>query len=199
MKAYLTRIDTPFSKRLAELLEEKGYEILSGDDTTDGAIELFIATENDRLPGDDYDVRGDGSYEVIMDSFKSNLFSPVLQLERLLPNLDKGNLKRLCFLSTHEASVNLSGATEGFGLNMSKAALGTTLAIFKNKLFQDGYTFRLYDPMETDGDRRVSNENAAQGALTYFLTRRAYDRNNARREDEARLVLRDALGREWPY
>lgn len=199
MKAYLTRIDTPFAKRLAERLKENGYTILSGDDTTDDAVELFVATENDRLPGDDYDVCEQGEYEVIMDSFKHNLFSPVLQLERLLPNLDKGRLKRICFLSTQDASVNRSGATKGFGLNMSKAALGTTLAIFKNKLFPDGYTFRLYDPMEQSGDPRIDNERVVEGALTYFLTRRAYDRNNARRDDETRLVLRDALGRECPY
>ena len=201
MKAYLTRIDTPFVKRLATMLADKGYEILSEDDRSSEAIELFIAAENERLSGDDFDVRsncGNFDYEVIMDSFHKNLFSPVLQLERLLPNLDKGKMKRICFLSSYTASMNLSESTKGFGYNMCKAALHTALTIFKNKLCNDGYTFRLYDPMETAGCLRVTTENAAYGALNYFLTRRAQEYTPSR-DDEDRLVLRDALGREWPY
>ncbi len=199
MNAYLTDLGSPFAKRLAELLKKKGYSILSGNDETEEPVELFVATENIRLPDDNFDVREPGNYEAVAESFDLNLFSPILKLERLLKNLDKGNLKRICFLSSRTASVNLSDATFGFGYNMCKASLGTSLAIFKNKLYPDGYTFRLFDPMETENDPRVTNENAAEAALTYFLTGRAYDRNNDKRNDETRLVLRDALGREWPY
>ena len=198
MKAYLTRVDTPFAKRLAELLKEKGYDVLSGDDKTDDAVELFVATENERLSGDDFDIRGEFNYEVVMESFNLNLFAPILQLERMLPNLDKGELKRICFLSSRTASINQSDATTGFGYNMCKASMSNAMAIFKNKLYDDGYTFRLYDPMETDGDHRVTNENSAAGALTYFLTRRAKEYTPSR-DDEMRLVIRDALGRELPY
>ena len=200
MKAYLTRIDTAFALRLAALLEARGYGILTCDDAVDEPVDLFIATENAHLPGDDFDARSAGSAQAVMDSYHHNLFSPLVQLERLLPHLDKGAGKRLCFLSSRTASVNQSDATMGFGYNMSKASLHTALAIFKNKLIHEGYTFRLFDPMENEGHPRATVETAAQAALTYFLTNRAHENRPSRdRDDEMRLVLRDALGREWPY
>jgi len=67
-----------------------------------------------------------------------------------------------------------------------------------NHLRPEGYTFRLYHPgwvrsymggqKNTQAD--LEPEEAAAYALPFFLDARA---------DEDRLVLRDYLGREWPF
>ena len=40
---------------------------------------------------------------------------------------------------------------------------------------------------------------AADAAYEILTRSRAYDPDNPGRTDEARFVLRDALGREWPW
>jgi NAD(P)-dependent dehydrogenase (short-subunit alcohol dehydrogenase family) len=121
-------------------------------------------------------------------------------VEAFLPLTDRGNLKRLCFVSSEAGSINRSTRTAWFGYCMSKAALNMGVRILHNHLRPDGYTFRVYHPgwvrsyirgsKSTQGD--MEPEEAAVPALAYFLSSLAPG-------DEDRLVLCDWQGREWPW
>ncbi len=88
--------------------------------------------------------------------------------------------------------------TAWYAYCMSKAALNMGVKLMFNHLHPEGYTFRLYHPgwvrsymggqKNTEAD--LEPEVAAAYALPFFLDARA---------DEDRLVLRDYLGREWPF
>ncbi|PQP86053.1 hypothetical protein [Paenibacillus sp. AR247] len=73
-----------------------------------------------------------------------------------------------------------------------------------NELRPEGFTFRLYHPgwvrsymsgeLNTEGD--LDADDAARMAVAYFLRDR-YEGPGIQEED--RLVMRDWLGREWPW
>ena len=116
-------------------------------------------------------------------------------LETYLPLLDKGSGKRLCFLSSAEASINETSASCGYGYKMSKAAMHNMFMMAWNILESDGYTFRVFDPMTDTLDAKAS----AEAAFTYFTARRGTENANVLRDDENRLVMRDAYGREHAW
>lgn len=202
MIAYLTKKDTRFAVALAQALQRRGFEVYAGDElySMHKPIDLFIATANEAAPGDDFSIEDGIDADVIMAAVQENVCDPVKKLEAALPMMDSAQLKRICFLTTHHASVNQSESVRGYGLNMSKAAAHQMLTIIKNKLQKDGYTFRVFDPLLDEQDKRVTIESAAEAAVSYCMTKRAADPDNLSiRNDERRMVMRDALGREWPW
>ena len=191
MTVCFTHIDDMFSLALANLFESDGSCV-----TTDPSVpaDFFIDTTNYRDPADIHPAGAGVDGEVLFESFRKNVTEPLALLEKVLPNM-KGK-RRICFLTTRDASINWSEARAGFGLNMAKAALHQTLTITKNGLRAEGYTFRLFDPMSGS----ISPERAAASAYVYF-TRDRFDEGpeNPSRDDENNLIVRDALGREIPW
>jgi NAD(P)-dependent dehydrogenase (short-subunit alcohol dehydrogenase family) len=130
--------------------------------------------------------------------FDVNALGALRVVEALMPLLDRGLLKRLCFVSSEAGSINNAQRTSWFGYCMSKAALNMAVKLLFNHLRPEGYTFRVYHPgwMRTymSGAKNpkadMESEEAAVPALAYFLADLA---------DEGRLVLRDWRGREWPW
>jgi NAD(P)-dependent dehydrogenase (short-subunit alcohol dehydrogenase family) len=116
----------------------------------------------------------------------------------MMPLLDAGTFKRLCFVSSEAGSITMAQRTSWFSYCMSKAALNMAVKIMFNDLRPDGYTFRLYHPgwMRTymSGTKSTTAdmepEEAAAKALPIFLSAR---------EDEDRLVMVDYRGVEWPF
>lgn len=202
MLVYITDTASAFAERLAGVFRERGFEVITGAalDSASAPIDVFIATEDGKTDADTFTVLNSVDPEVIMDAVSRHVSGPIKKLETALPHMERGALKRVCFLSGHTASINMTRDVSGYGYNMSKAALHQALRIIKNRLVRDGYGVRLFDPLQHGEDERVTLENAAQAAASYFLTIRAYDPDNkAGRDDEHRLALRDALGREWPW
>jgi NAD(P)-dependent dehydrogenase (short-subunit alcohol dehydrogenase family) len=127
-----------------------------------------------------------------------NALGPLRAVQAFLPLLDRGTLKRLCFVSSEAGSIERSHRQAWFDYCMSKAALNMGVSILFNHLRPEGYTFRLYHPgwmrsymsgkknLEAD----LEPEEAAAKALPIFLGDRA---------NEDRLVLIDYLGNEWPW
>ena len=195
MTIFFTEIESPFSRALA------GFFTANGDTvTSDPAVsaDFFIDTTDCRDPGDNCAV-GDGiDAEAAVRSFRANISEPLDLLSQVLPRM-RGK-RRVCFLTTCDASVNWSVATTGYGRNMAKAALHQILTISKNGLREKGFTFRLFDPMTGE----VPPEKAAASAYAYF-TRDRFDDGwgncpgKPERDDENNLVIRDALGREIPW
>jgi NAD(P)-dependent dehydrogenase (short-subunit alcohol dehydrogenase family) len=143
-------------------------------------------------------IREPQDYDEMHKMYDVNALGPLRMVEAFLPLVDRGALKRLSFVSSEAGSIARSTRTNGYGYSMSKAALNMSTRIMYNHLQPEGYTFRVYHPgwirsymsgsKSTEGD--LEPEEAAVPALEYFLQAR---------DDEDRLVMRDWLGREWPW
>jgi len=191
MTIYFTRIDDEFSRALAARFASRGDEV-----TTDAArtADFFIDTTDFRDPGDCRAAGGGIDADAAVRSYHENVSVPLALLEQVLPHMT--GPKRICFLTTRDASVSWSTATHGYGRNMAKAALHQILTIAKNSLRAQGYTFRLLDPLSGE----LPAAQAAAAADVYFTRDRFDDGpDNPARDDENNLIIRDALGREIPW
>ena len=127
--------------------------------------------------------------------YEKNVLRPMASLEAYLSLLEAGEGRRLCFIASSEASVNEAKGVDGYGYKMAKAAMSNFYQMISNKLSPAGYTFRVFDPMRGE----IAPELAAEGAYNYFTRRRGTENHNPLRDDETRLVFRDALAREHAW
>lgn len=191
-KVFISALDSAFAKELAALFTKNGFEVTTDPEES---VEFFIDVTEAHIEGDDK-AFGEGlSQDVIVKSYEENVCKPIARLEKAFHNMN--GKKRICFISTKNASVNQSGATAGYGYNMSKASLHQILLITKNTYVDEGWTFRLFDPLTGE----YPPEKAAAAAFMYFTRDRYYDEDdlNPLRMDERHFMLRDALGREIPW
>ena len=145
-----------------------------------------------------YTIREPQDYEQIQWMININALGPIRVAEAMLPLLDQGTLKRLCFVSSEAGSIERCRRSGWYGYTMSKAALNMAVKNMFNHLHPEGFTFRLYHPgwmrsymsgvKGTQGD--LEPEVAASYALPFFLNNRA---------EEDRLAMVDYLGNEWPW
>ena len=152
----------------------------------------FLVDTTDYFDPEDTFTLADGiNTEVIERVYRRSVIAPMKTLEAILPFLDAGEGKRLFYVSSTRASINETRDISGYAYNMSKAGLHQFLQMAGNKLGPNGYTFRVYDPM----DGVVDAKSAAEGAFHYIIRRRGTNHDDPRRDDEHYLVLRDAEGR----
>jgi len=139
--------------------------------------------------------------DAVWRSFSVNALGAARMVEFFLPLLDKGTMKRLCFVSSEVACINLmkTSRDSGFVYPMSKSAMNMAVRIMFNQLYDQGYTFRLYHPgwmkrVNPDGSRneepQFDPDFTGEHAAKYF---------EKRLPDEHRLVMYDNLSQEWPY
>jgi len=139
--------------------------------------------------------------EAPWNSFRVNALGPVHMVERFLPLLDKGNMKRLCFVSSEVSCISLMKHRPGssYPYPMSKSSMNMGIRLMHNLLFKQGYTFRLYHPgwmkrqME---DSSLSEWAALDPAETAAHAAKYFELPLG---DEHRLVMLDYLGHEWPF
>lgn len=161
-------------------------------------LDVLINNAGVTTPTSARSIREPQDYAEMQRVYDVNALGPLRVVEAFLPLTDRSALKRLCFVSSEAGSIARSTRIQDYGYCMSKAALNMATKILFNHLHPAGYTFRVYHPgwirsymsgsKATVGD--LEPEEAAVPALGYFLPPRA---------DEDRLVLRDWLGREWPW
>jgi NAD(P)-dependent dehydrogenase (short-subunit alcohol dehydrogenase family) len=212
----ITGQEKAFDRRLAGIFAREGYRVFAmGSHPTDGVtllpedpdqarvlaekqagkIDLLADVSDARLDADCFTVRDGLNEAVIRRLYEANVLRPMAVLEAFLPLLDTGNGKRLCFLTSAQASMNETRGIDGYAYKMSKAAMHNFFQMIANKLTPVGYTLRVYDPMP----REVTPELAAEGAYHYFTRRRGTENKDPLRDDETRWVFRDALGREHTW
>lgn len=192
----ITTQHNAFDRHLAGVFRREGFEVfVAGKNEPDNKIDIYIDTSDKRDAGDTFSIREGIDEKVVRRVYKANVLQPMKYLEKYLPYLDKGSMKRLCFISSAEASVNETRDTTGYAYKMSKAAMHNLFMISWNTLEADGYTFRVFDPCI----KTVDTKAAAEAAFIYFTTRRGTENNDPNRDDENRLVMRDALGREHAW
>jgi NAD(P)-dependent dehydrogenase (short-subunit alcohol dehydrogenase family) len=137
-------------------------------------------------------------YEAMQGMYDINALGPLRVVEAFLPLMDRGSMKRLCFVSSEAGSISRCEREGEYGYCMSKTALNMAVKIMANHLRPEGYTFRLYHPgwMRTymEGPKNIQAdlepEESAVKAIPYFLEPQA---------DEDRLVMRDWQGQIWPW
>jgi NAD(P)-dependent dehydrogenase (short-subunit alcohol dehydrogenase family) len=214
----VTCLDKEFDVKLAEAFAREGYRVfalgeesaLTAEQVTLLPLDPYKAAEllekADKLdflldttdilhPQDTFTLRDGIDGTVVEDSYRRNVLRSMVILEAFLPLLDKGEGKRLFYLTRADASINETRRTNHFGYNMSKAALHQFLQMTRNKLAPKGYTFRAFDPM----DGEIAPEAAAEGAYNYITRRRGSENNDRLRDDEENLVFRDAQGRQHSW
>jgi len=139
--------------------------------------------------------------ESVWNSFRVNALGPICLVENFLPLLDRGEMKRLCFISSEVSCITLMKrrGDSPYPYPMSKASLNMGVRILHNQLYSQGYTFRLFHPGWMK--RRMRDGSLSEGALydpdyigdigaKYFETPL---------RDEHRLVMVDYSGYEWPF
>jgi NAD(P)-dependent dehydrogenase (short-subunit alcohol dehydrogenase family) len=161
-------------------------------------VDVLINNAGIRSSTADHGFRESLVYAEMQCEYDVNALGPLRVMEAFLPLMDRGHLKRLCFVSSEAGSISRSQRTTMFGYCMSKAALNMAIKILFNDLHPEGYTFRVYHPgwirsylegkknLEADLDL----EEAAAKAVSFFL---------GVREDEDRLVLVDYERNEWSW
>jgi NAD(P)-dependent dehydrogenase (short-subunit alcohol dehydrogenase family) len=214
----ITALNKDFDKKLAAAFTRESYKVYAmGDeqqwiegvalipqDLKDAAaalekdakhIDIYIDASDERSACDNFNVRGGINDQVIRELYEANVIRPMAMLEAFMPLLEAGEGKRLCFLTSAEASINETRGVDGLGYKMAKAALHNFLQITRNVLAPKGYTIRAYDPALHEAAAELS----AQAALNYFTRRRGIERGDTQRDDEDNLVFRDAYGRQHSW
>jgi NAD(P)-dependent dehydrogenase (short-subunit alcohol dehydrogenase family) len=192
----ITKQSNEFEISLAEVFKREGYEVyFDGEDNIAGRIDIYVDTGDERDAADSFTIRDGLDEDIIRKVYEANVLKSMEMLEKYLLLLDAGNGKRICYLTSADASINATRDTGGYAYKLSKAALHMFLQMVANRLTPGGYTYRVYDPMFSEVEPKAS----AEGAFNYFTRRRGTENDDPQRDDEKRLVFRDALGREHAW
>lgn len=163
-------------------------------------LDVLINNAGVNSPTSERTIRQAQDYDEMRRLIEVNTLGPIRMVEAFLPLMDRGGMKRLCFVSSEAGSINRSARPAWYGYCMSKAALNMAVRNLFNCLRPDGYTFRVYHPGwvrsyiggEKNMRAELEPEVAAQPAVAYFTSTFAGG-------EEDRLVMRDWQGREWPW
>ncbi|MCL2264544.1 MAG: hypothetical protein FWC22_00765 [Treponema sp.] len=211
-----------FDKKLAEIFAREGYKVFAlGEEQVDGVvllpfdpkeaagtllkdgkhIDIYIDVSDERSESDDFDVRSGLNDLVIRELYEANVIRPMAMLEVFFPLLEAGESKRICYLTSGEASLNETCGTTGYGYKTAKAGLHNFLQITRNALSVKNYTIRVFDPLfgEFSASSVLTAELSAEAAFNYFIRGRGVERGDKLRDDENNLVFRDAYGRQHPW
>jgi len=212
----VTCTDTIFGEKLAAVFAREGFQVFAlGTKPIPGVILLpvepneavaafklngdkldyLLDTTDVSSPEDNFTVRDGIDCATIEKIYRQNVLASMALLEAFLPMLDKGEGKRLFYLTNADASINETRRIDHFAYNMSKAALHQFIQMTRNKLAPKGYTFRVFDP----SPKEVSPEAAAESAYNYITRRRGTENHDPLRDDEDNLVFRDAQGRQHSW
>jgi NAD(P)-dependent dehydrogenase (short-subunit alcohol dehydrogenase family) len=212
MVVLITALAEDFDKKLAAAFVREGHKVFAiGNEKIDGvtllpsdlkqaassssAIDVYIDVSDERSEVDNFNIRDGINDDVMRKLYEANVIRPMAMLEAFMPLLEAGEGKRLCYLTSAEASINETRGADGYGYKMAKAGLHNFLQITRNVLAPKGYTIRMYDPCKQE----VSAELSAQAALNYFTRRRGIERGDPQRDDEGNLVFRDTYGRQHTW
>lgn len=161
-------------------------------------IDLLISNAGVNSRTSPRTIHEEQDYDEMRRLYEVNALGGLRVVEELLPLLERGELKRLCFVSSEAGSIERAYRTSWFGYCMSKAAINMAVKLLFNDLRPQGYTFRLYHPGWVRGylsgtknlQASLEPEEAAVPALAHFLGERA---------DEDELALYDWQGQRWPW
>ena len=190
---------TPIMLEVAD--DESIKEVYKVIEAEEGHLDVFVSNAAYMGGPNSSDIKGELpiDYELLELSFDVNALSPLKIVETFLPLLEKGEMKRLCFVSSEVSSIINMRRDSGFRYTMSKSALNMSIKMLYNTLFDEGYTFRIYHPGWVkrefpDGSfaesGRLLPDQTTDVAIEDFLSDRP---------DEMRFVMTDWHGKEWVF
>jgi len=218
--ALITGFKKEFDKLLAGVFSREGYKVYAiGSGQADGitllppelkdaaaalqkdagSIDIYIDVSDERSGLDNFNVRSGLNDEVMHELYDANVIRPMAMLEAFFPLLEAGETKRVCYLTSAEASINETRGTDGYGYKMAKAGFHNFLQITRNVLAPKGYTIRAYDPCLYEASAQLPASASAEAAFNYFTRARGVERGDELRDDEKNLVFRDAYGRQHSW
>jgi NAD(P)-dependent dehydrogenase (short-subunit alcohol dehydrogenase family) len=161
-------------------------------------VEVLINNAGIYAPTARRPIREPQDYAEMHRLYDVNALGPLRVTEAFLPLMERGSLRRLCFISSEAGSITRSERKAEFGYCMSKAALNMAIKILFNDLSPQGYTFRAYHPGwirsymsgEKNMEATFEPEEAARKAIPLLL---------GQQENEGQLILIDYEGNEWPW
>jgi len=217
----ITDIKKEFDRKLTEVFVREGYKVFTlGENKIDGAallpadlsfaaaeikksadhIDFYIDVSDERSGADNFDVRAGINEKVMKELYDANVIKPMAMLEAFFPLLEAGNVKRICYLTSAQASINETRGSSGYGYKMSKAGLHNFLQITRNALAPKNYTIRVFDPLcDESASAGLTTDDSAEAAFNYFTRGRGVERGDKMRDDENNLVFRDAYGRQHSW
>ncbi|NGZ76728.1 SDR family NAD(P)-dependent oxidoreductase [Saccharibacillus alkalitolerans] len=171
------------------------------------SIDLLINNAGVITDKNEDSIRVPQDYDEMIRLYQVNSLGPVRTSEAFHPLLERGELKRICFVSSEAGSIGKAERTAWFAYCMSKAALNRGVRTLFDRLRPDGYTFRLYHPGwmrtymsgEKNNEAELEPSESAAPALEYFLGSTLPWDDKPHSVDEDRPVMRDWQGREWPW
>ncbi len=173
--------ESAFSKALAGYFEKNEFEVVCADAEDAGKytdhIDIAVFGAIYEKSGDS--LEGGIDLDRMNEEYKKIAVAPMVKLQFLLPLLDRGTIRRICFLTNCEASINQYEKDTGYATLMACAALHNHAVIAYNKLAPDGYTLRVIDPAGAP-----DMDTAAGCAYAAFTRNRGYDPHNDLRIDE---------------
>ena len=212
----ISNLDMNFAGKLAAVFIREGFRVFAmGDRAVEGVtllpdkpaeaaavlknqagkLDFLLDTADVQDPGDRNNIREGINRKVVERIYRKNVLNSMALLEAFLPLLEEGEAKRLFYLTRAGASINETRSVSSYGYNMTKMALHQFLHMTYNKLRPKGYTFRVFDPMDTE----IPAELAAESAFNYITRRRGTENDDPTRDDENNLFFRDAQGRQHSW
>ena len=140
------------------------------------------------------------NYDMLEKAFRINSLAAPMLVDRMLPLLEKSEMKRLFFTSSEISSIKLMHRTGDVRYAMTKAALNLSVRMMFNDLHPKGYVFRLFQPGWMK--RELPDGTFMQGPATEFPDNSAAEAMRQLfedRPDEDRLQLVDYMGKELAF
>ncbi|MDR2102708.1 MAG: hypothetical protein LBP42_01245 [Treponema sp.] len=175
--------DNPqFAASLLACFKDMGLSPADGNNTADMFVYII-----------DPPPCGRKAYADLLSGYQSTAIGLLEAVSRVLPRMDPGAGKRLCFINRLSSSVNLAGVIEGGFERIISAACNMAVKTLFNRLRPAGYTFRLY------GVENFENKDECSYIADYFIRNRSLEAESPIHSDENRLVIRSRLEIEYPW
>ncbi len=114
--------------------------------TSTGRIEPLSNNAGVGSPTSNRAIREPRDYAEMHRRYAANALGGLRIVGALLPLLDAGTMKRLCFVSSEAGGVARATRTAMYGYCLSKAALNMATRILFNDSHPQGHTFRVCHP-----------------------------------------------------
>ena len=195
------------AEEIISSLEGKGIEVTAvskADDIDESrfadGLDLLVLTTGEK----DYELSdgafGEGrDYDGLVSYLSERLIERHYVIEKCIPLLEKGKLKRFAFAEYRDGSVSDNHDTEGFAYHMIQAQMNMHAKIlhenYRLRRTEDKFTVRCF-AAERDADERKKGISAADYMLLDFSSDDRYD---PKHYEENLLKLRDHYFVEIPW
>ena len=198
--AIVTDIRAEKARQTADWLEENGYRVIrrTAEDPEEAwerldaeAVDLLVICVYIEDKGTDGVIGTSHPYDEMLEQVCEKVYEPYDIVEHCLPYLEKGQGKRIAFLTEKASGITGCEETGAYARHMILAGCNFQAKMLFNRLRPQGYTMRCYaaDSEGKDGDGICAGE--------YICMNFCYDEKEPYiHSDENRFVMRDKYFRE---